>query len=138
MFYDPSSSRRSRIDFSDTKSRTQRSDKDSCDLKLIIKRAKSSGVFPAPVTPPRYGNGIYPDFQTAQNVVAYARQNFEALPARLREKFHNDAMFFADFACDQANYDELVKLGISVDHLVKPEPVASPPGAAAAGSADKA
>lgn len=52
------------------------------------------------------------DFQQSMNTVIEANKAFMALPALMRDRFHNEPSEFLAFVSDPKNADELVKLGI--------------------------
>lgn len=62
---------------------------------------------------PQYGDftGVN-DLQTALNIVIAAEEAFTALPARIRNRFDNDPVQFANFLNDKKNFDEAKELGL--------------------------
>ena len=62
---------------------------------------------------PEYGDftGVF-DFHSAMNAVAMANESFEAMPADVRARFHNDPQEFVSFCMDDKNMDEARKLGL--------------------------
>lgn len=62
---------------------------------------------------PQYGDftGVN-DLHTALNIVAAAEEAFSALPARIRSRFDNDPLQFAQFLDDDKNFDEALQLGL--------------------------
>jgi phage internal scaffolding protein len=64
------------------------------------------------------GEGIYadiseaPDYIAAQNILRRANEQFEALPASIRDRFANSPEKFLEFMNDESNYDEQLKLGL--------------------------
>lgn len=101
------------------------------DINHIIDQYRTNGILPD-----TREEGVYADFtdplltnfQEAQNIVVGAREAFERLPAKLRERFHNDAASLIDFVQNPDNQEEAIRLGI----LRAPEPVATPPAVAPA------
>lgn len=97
------------------------------DINNIIDQYETNGILPD--TKPE---GLYGDFtdsrltnyQEAQNIVVGARELFERLPAKIRERFHNDAASLIEFVQDPENREEGVRLGIINP---PPKPVATPP-----------
>lgn len=104
-------------------SRTKQADKDSCDINQIMKRFEKTGVLPEMIK----GNPQYGDFssglsyQESLNIVMHAQEQFNALSARVRERFGNDPKVFLDFATDPVNGPEMVKLGLAVAKKAPPE-----------------
>lgn len=96
------------------------------DINNIIDQYETNGILPD--TRPE---GLYADFtdpvlsnyQEAQNIVVGARELFERLPAKIRERFHNDAASLIEFVQDPDNRDEAIRLGIVNQ---PPNPVAPP------------
>lgn len=94
---------------------TRQEFKDDADINKIVER-----VLRGEVVPQEFGS--YGDFtgvasfQDAMNQVMDARAAFDALPARVRSRFHNNPAALVDFLSDEGNLDEAVRLG-----LVKPE-----------------
>lgn len=97
------------------KSLTQQSAKTECDINFIVGRFKQTGVLQhARETLGQYGDFTGMDFQEAMHVVIKGQQAFEALPAKLRNRFNNDPALFLDFCADPENSEEMVKLGLKV------------------------
>lgn len=110
---------------SDQPSRTKQSFKDECDINVIMRRYDKTGVLPAGV-----GVGSYADFssvgsfQDSQNILIKAQSQFDALPARVRDRFQNDPEKLLRFIADKANFEEAKKLGLLKDEA-KPLEVAA-------------
>nr|AVQ10281.1 minor capsid protein [Gokushovirinae environmental samples] len=100
------------------------------DINYIANRYGLTGEMPQVLSLPAYSDfeGIF-DFQTAQNQVVIAKQQFMQLPAKLRTRFNNDPQQLMAFMDDPNNLEEARFLG-----LVKPpEPAPqSPKGEAGA------
>lgn len=96
--------------------------KDECDINLLMKRYQKTGLFPQfPGQVARYVSNIgAPDFQSALNIVKQAEDEFAALNSELRKRFDNEPAKFLAFVNDEANGDELIKLGLR--EAPKPEP----------------
>lgn len=110
------------------------------DINKIMDRYLKTGVLPEP-RPAQYGDATaVPSYEEAMNIVNQGREAFEALPAKIRERFANDPAQFLDFVNDEANYDEAVKLGLVAERESAPaeksapaeEPVATQTGEASA------
>jgi len=93
-------------------SRTDKSQKDQCDIKNIMK--KYGGIHQVPPL----SKGTYmdlttlPSYQEALHTIRDADQAFDGLPAKLRKKFNNDPKEMIDFLADPSNTDEAIKLGL--------------------------
>lgn len=115
------------LNFGDESSLTIQSAKDECDINLIVERAER-GMYPEMREKiPQFGDfSETPDYQSALNYVIAAQERFSELPARVRERFGNNAGILLAFLADPANRDEAVQLG-----LVNAPPVPAPldPGA---------
>jgi len=94
---------------------TQQSMKDECDINRLMERYRKTGQLPDLVRKnPQYGDfSAVPDFLEAQNVIIRAQEQFDALPAKVRERFGNDPAKMLAFVADPKNGDELVKLGLA-------------------------
>lgn len=96
------------------------------DINTLVRRFHLSGEFPTGVKAPTYGDfsEVY-DFHTAANTIAEAKEAFEAMPAEVRFRFHNDPAEFVAFCSTEGNRPELERMG-----LVPPAPIATPVPAA--------
>lgn len=120
-------------------SRTKQSFKDECDINKIMKRFKK--VMGAEYlnrfngyTGGQFGDfSNVTDYRTAIEQVSQARGVFEALPAKVRARFQNDAAEFLDFCHNPANVDEMVSLGLAT----KRAPEKDAPSGAKANEASK-
>lgn len=126
------------IDCSVEPSKTIQSEKDACDINLIVQRA-AAGEFIQHVNHRTGDWGLdvsgVSDYQTALNFVQAAQSQFMELPAHIRARFQNNPAEFLAFIENPDNIEEGRKLGI-----FKPaDPVATPPAkpseAAAGGEA---
>lgn len=97
-------------------SMAQQQFKEECDINTILERFNVTGQLPVAALPPQFGDftGIY-DYQTALQAVKDAQDSFDALPARVRERFANDPAAFVDFCLDEANAEEMKQLGLLLD-----------------------
>lgn len=107
------------LSFGVADSRTKQSFKDDCDIRVIARRFGLTGQLPENLAVPQYGDftGAPADFQTAMQVVLDGRATFMQLPASVRKRFGNDPGAFMEFVHDEKNYDEALKLGVSVKSL---------------------
>lgn len=95
-------------------SRTKQGFRDECDINVIMKRYERDGIVQhLNRYGGDYGNFVYvQDYQTSLNQVLEAREMFDSLPASVRSRFANDAGAFLRFATDEANRDELRRMGL--------------------------
>lgn len=124
----------SSLSCADSPSFTQQQFKEECDINHLVARFGLTGTMPQNPDVPAYQDfeDIF-DFHTAQNAVTHARQQFEALPSRLRSRFNHSPQALLTFLADPANRDEAVALGLvkgPIDPLTNPGvPPATPPAA---------
>lgn len=95
---------------------------EECDINFIAERYGLTGEMPQVLDMPRYGNfeGIF-DFQTAQNAVVEAKQQFMTLPAKMRARFNNDPQQLLEFLEDPENRKEAEFLGLITTPEAAPE-----------------
>lgn len=97
-------------------SKTKQSFKEECDINVIMKRYSQTGVLPPGVGIAKYGDfAEVPDYIEAQNTLIQARQQFEALPSRVRDRFRNDPANMLAFVNDKKNKAEARVLGLLKD-----------------------
>lgn len=114
-------------DFHPSRSLTMQADADELDINNIMARYIKTGVAPASRYAPFYGDAsALPSFQEAQQILIDANMAFESLPAKVRDRFHNDPARFLEFMGDEANEDEARSLGLLDPKKAPEEPVASP------------
>lgn len=102
-------------------SATLQSFRDDADINCIIARYENTGVLVDPTVPvsrtPEFGDfSDMPDYQTAQNVIIAAKNSFDALSSKIRERFNNDPAAYFEFVRNlkegSDEFDEAVALGI--------------------------
>lgn len=118
-------------------SATMQNFKDDADINCIISRFETTGVLVDPSVPvsrtPQFGDfSELPSFQESQNVIVVATNAFNALPAKIRERFGNNPATYFDFVQGlkkgSDEYAEAVRLGIVNEPIngsneVSPRPV---------------
>lgn len=103
---------------------TKQAPANEVDINKIMDRYLRTGEMPEP-RPAHYGDATaVPSYEEAMNIVNQGREAFEALPAKIRERFGNDPGQYLAFVDDESNYEEAVKLGLVAE---KPAPVAEKP-----------
>lgn len=101
------------LDCTDDPGFAQQSFRDECDINTIVTRFGLTGEMPSDFKMPLSGDFTeVVDFQTAQNLIANARQEFMSLPGNLRARFNNDPAQLIGFLDDEANREEAAKLGV--------------------------
>lgn len=115
-------------------SQTLQSFKDDADINCIIARYENTGVLVDPSVPvsrtPNFGDfSDLPTYQEAQNVIIAAKNAFDSLSSKIRERFNNDPAAYFDFVRSLKKgseaYDEAITLGI-VNGPVDNSPEVSP------------
>jgi len=94
--------------------------KDQADINQVITRFKRTGQLHS--TPgvlgqkrePSFGIYSYNDYQDAYLNMQKIRQDFLALPPKLRQRFDNNPANVVAFVDDPNNHKEAVKLGLRV------------------------
>jgi len=96
------------------KTRTDRSQKEDCDVNQIVARFHKTGVLPG-INAQRVYSDVSDSmsYHDAMNVVARANEQFNSLTAEVRKRFSNDPAQFLEFFNDPKNDSELVKLGLA-------------------------
>lgn len=95
---------------------TVQSEKDNCDINVIMRRFGQTGQLPAGARlPPLTGDfsECVNDYGTALRMVRAAQEAFAALPAKVRHRFHQSPEAFVAFCSDPANIEEVRKLGLA-------------------------
>lgn len=99
-------------------SMTVQSEKNACDINVIMDRYLNQEI---PLVDPmrmRSGEPQFGDFseipnlQDAQNKLIEAQEMFMQLPAKIRRRFDNDPTAFIDFVQNPDNKSEMEELGI--------------------------
>jgi phage internal scaffolding protein len=87
--------------------------KDDCDVNQILKKWLKTGQPPEAKTSGRFGDfSCVDDYQVACNRILEAQASFDALPSKLRTRFHNDPSELLSFIADPSNVDEAINLGL--------------------------
>lgn len=99
------------------KSKTKQSFREAANINNMVARFKKSGVFDDVTTKiAQYADLSSPiTYHEACQQVIKAEEQFNALPAHVRLRFNNNPAELLDFAIDEKNNDEAIKLG-----LIKP------------------
>lgn len=105
-------------------SRAKQQFAEESDINTIIRRFKIGGELPVGVRMPTFGDFAFvSDFKSAMDAIALANEAFDAMPAEVRSRFHNDPAEFLEFTSDKANLAEARKLGLvpAEEVVVAPE-----------------
>lgn len=93
--------------------------KSESDINLLIERySKTGSYYPGNKPPTRLPAfedvSQIPDFQSQMDSVIHAQAMFDALPSRVRDRFHNSPAELLQFCADEANRPEAERLGIII------------------------
>lgn len=113
---------RSKLFFDPVLDRTRQSFKDECDINVIMRRYAATGqVEHLTQRTPVWGEVPNLDFNSAMQIVVRAREDFEALPANVRDRFANDPAQLLSFISNPENRAEAEKLGLVVAKSTPPQ-----------------
>lgn len=99
--------------FCEKESKTQQNFKEDTDVKNILEKYTRTGELPKFYKEPLYGDySNVVDFQEAQNIIIKAKEQFEGLPSKIREKFSNSPEKFLEYMESDGNIREKVDLGL--------------------------
>lgn len=104
----------------DEPSLTQQQFKDECDINNIMKSYLETGTInhknPMPGV---FGDfSEVKDFKESMELVLYAQQAFDSLPAKVRARFDNDPAKLVEFCNDKNNLKEAIELGLADSPVV--------------------
>ena len=96
---------------------TVQSDKHGADINQIVGKFVKTGIMPnVKVGQPMFGDFVnVMNYQDALICVAHVEQQFDALPAHVRDRFKNSPSELIDFLSDADNRQEAVELGFAVE-----------------------
>lgn len=87
--------------------------KEECDINSIIENYTRCGAIDAPLKNVTYGDWDSSlTYMDAMNRIVKAREDFDALPAKVRDRFQNDPQNLLEFLSHDENRDEAEKLGL--------------------------
>lgn len=134
-YYDRYKHPRGQVSFS-LPSRTKQSDLESCDINNILnKYVKTGELAPNLRGSPMFGDfSSAGDFKESLELVMFAREQFAALPSKIRDRFQNSPESFLAFCDDPKNLDEMVDMGLATRREEKPKETK---GTASAGSVER-
>lgn len=98
-----------------TPSKTDQSQKDECDVNVIITNYVNSGILRhTNPNPPTFGDfsQMPSDYGEALALIQRSEEEFMQLPSEVRDKFDNKPGNLISFLQDEKNVDEAVKLGL--------------------------
>lgn len=134
------SRQRTQISFAGCEARTKQSFREECNINTIMAKWQRTGLISHLAgRPPTFGDfSQQMDYQEAANKVIRADEAFAELPARIRDRFHNDPGELIGFLSDPENDAEAEALGLKTPASAKPanadpDPKAQPPAEIPAG-----
>lgn len=102
------------ISFDGEQSLTKQSEAAACDINNIMGQYERTGLIPhVSQYQGQYGDlGDSLSYHESMNAVIAAQTAFESLPASIRSRFGNDPAAFLDFVNDDANREEMGRMGL--------------------------
>lgn len=103
---------------------TKQSFADDCDINQIMRHWRNSGqIVHINETPPTYGDfSNVDDYQAACDSVILAQEEFDNLPAVVRDRMNNDPGRLIAFLSDPKNLEEATSLGLIEKTVPTPAP----------------
>lgn len=101
-------------------SKTRQAFKDECDINKIMRRFRDvngvdfEDVAEMPDISFYRDFSSFPDLRDSLHHFDRAKASFDALPAKVRQRFNNNPLDFVEFLSDSKNLDEAVSLGLAV------------------------
>lgn len=94
---------------------TEQQHAQDCDINFIVARANQTGIIDHVMKfPGRFGDFTnVPTYTQALEAIIDAENAFMDLPSHVRRYFENDPAKFIDFASDESNREELIRLGLA-------------------------
>jgi len=86
---------------------------ESCDIDVIMKKYKKTGLLPRVQSLPQYGDfSNVATYQEAMEKICLVGEVFTNLPARIRDNFDNDPGKLLDFVADPSNKARAIQMGL--------------------------
>lgn len=104
------------------KGRVKQQFREESDVNVIMARWRKTGILPSGnAKEPMYGDfSNAGDYLEMTGKVTAAKDSFQALPAKIRSRFHHNPGELIDFMADPANEEEAIEMGVIPDPS-KPE-----------------
>lgn len=120
------------MDFPEDSEWTDQSFAAECDINTIMARYQSTGELPIiNQSEAQWLDVTEMEFQDHMNFMVEARNMFDELPSKIRDRFGNDPGAFLGFASDEANRTELAHMGLltpeATEAILYPKPPADAP-----------
>lgn len=101
--------------------RTHQSYGPECDINVIMARYQATGVLEhVKEALPQFLDTTAMDFQSHMDTIALGKEVFAGLPAKLRDRFHNDPVRLLEFVENPENRAECITLGFLVEARGEP------------------
>lgn len=108
------------IAFAENSPYTDQSAAEECDINHIMARYLATGELPhLNAMEPNFLDASEMDFHEHMNIIRRAQETFEAIPAKIRDRFANSPGNFLDFVQDPANRKELAEMGLLTPELTQ-------------------
>lgn len=117
-------------------SRTQQHFEPECNINGILEKFSTTGTLVDPMVPRTRSamsgdfRGIPSNFQELQNTLIEAQKSFMSVPAKIRQRFNNDAGEFVRFFENPENRQECISMGLIPETKPTPPAAVIPPSAA--------
>ena len=101
---------------------TQQQFKDECDINNIMKSYQETGTI-SHLNPKAHLFGDFSDikdFRESMELITYAQQEFDQLPAKVRSRFNNDPAELVEFCNHASNLEEAISLGLATKPAAQP------------------
>ncbi|WNK14631.1 MAG: internal scaffolding protein [Microvirus sp.] len=93
--------------------RTQQHFAEEVDINTIVERFGITGQTPTGVRMPTYGDFTEAnDFHSSLNAIVQAKEAFDQMPVKVKQRFNNDPEQFVEFCSQEENRTEAEKLGL--------------------------
>jgi phage internal scaffolding protein len=100
------------IDIDPAEDQTQQHFERETNINSIVSRYQKTGVLPTALIREVQFGEVGPDLVQSLNKIKEAKEQFQTLPAKIREEFKNDPDVFMAFLADPHNFEKAKSLGI--------------------------
>lgn len=107
------------IDIDPSEDQTQQHFERETNINSIVSRYQKTGVLPTALIREVQFGEVGPDLISSLNKIKAAKEQFQLLPAKIREEFKNDPDVFMRFLADPHNYEKAKSLGIVEEKVVE-------------------
>ena len=107
------------IDIPPEEDLTQQHFERETNINSIVSRYQKTGVLPTALIREVQFGEVGPDLISSLNKIKAAKEQFQLLPAKIREEFKNDPDQFMRFLADPHNFEKAKSLGIVVEKKVE-------------------